>query len=128
MSTQPVEPAVPPKLVRLAYRLWLAAAVIVIVAGVLTLVVNNTVTGFLFGIFFVVVGVVVGVLARQTYPGDPRWRSSLSVLLLVLAALSIFGSVVFGPALAMVLLGAIIGLAGSMAAYRPASEPWFADR
>lgn len=128
MSTESANPAVPPKLVRLAFRLWLAAAVIVIVVGILTLIVNGTVTGFLFGIFFIVIGVVIGILARQAYPGDPRWRSSLSVLLLVLTALSLFGSVVFGPALALVLLGSIIGLAGSMAAYRPASEPWFAEK
>lgn len=128
MSMQPVDPAVPPKLVRWAYRLWLAAAGVVAVVGVLTIAVNQDAVSVLFGIFFILVGVGVGLLAQRAYSGDPRWRSSLSVLLLVLTALSLFGSVVFGPVLALVLFGCVIGLAGSMAAYRPASEPWFVEK
>jgi hypothetical protein len=128
MSAEPIDPAVPPKLVTWAYRLWLTSAGLLALVGLVTIILGGTASAFVFGIFFIAVAAGVVFLARRAYPGDPRWRSSIGMLTLVLTAMSLFGSLLFGPVLALILISSIVGMAGSMAAYRPSSEPWFAQK
>ncbi len=118
-----------PKQVVWAYRCWVTSGVLLVVMGVLLIVLGVTLTGPTLGpvgIGFIVavVGAAYNLLGSRAYTGDARWRSSLSALTLVMTALLLFVS--FGvPILAFALLASLVGLFGSLLAYRPDSEAWF---
>jgi hypothetical protein len=111
-----------------AFRLWLTSGVLLAVWGLLQIVLVHTGTSVVFGVFFILVGTGVVLAARHAYAGDPRWRSAVSVLTLVLVALGIFASMLFSLPMVPALVFSLIGLIGSMIANRPASEPWYSPR
>lgn len=122
----PVDGATP-KQALWAMRLWLASGVLLLVTAVYSLIVGIA-AGSAFPIGLAVVcliaGVVTIVLRRRAGVGDPRWRSSVAVLTLVVTVLGMLLAVLLG--IPFVLLCGLVGLIGSMLAYRPAAEPWFA--
>ncbi|WP_437426048.1 hypothetical protein [Williamsia muralis] len=128
MSTEAVNPGVPPNTVVWAYRLWLASGVLLALWGLFQIALVRTGTSVVFGVFFILVGVALVWAGRQAYAGDPRWRSAVSVLTLMLVAIGIFASMLYSLPMVPALLFALIGLSGSLTANRPTSEPWFARR
>ncbi|PYE20090.1 hypothetical protein DFR67_102228 [Williamsia limnetica] len=131
MSTTPVDPAVPPKLVTRAYWLWMAAGVLLAVYGLAIIIVSLVASGagfVVFGVFFAAIGAGLIVLARKAFPGDPRWRSALAVFTLMLVALGVLASLLVAQVAAAPLLFSLFALVGSMMAYRPSAEPWFAEK
>jgi hypothetical protein len=121
----PVEGSTP-KQALWARRLWLASGVLLLVTAVYSLIVGIAAgSAFVIGlaVVCVIAGVTTTVLGRRAGAGDPRWRSSVAVLTLVVAILGMLLAVLLG--IPFVLLCGLIGLVGSMLSYRPAAEPWF---
>ncbi|MGV9479908.1 hypothetical protein [Gordonia aichiensis] len=112
-----------------AYRCWIASGVLLGVLGAVDIVAGIFGTGptllpIGIGIIVIAVGVAYVLLGSKAYVGDARWRSSLAALTLVVVIMLVFLS--FGyPALAFTLLAAVIGLFGSLLAYRPEADTWF---
>lgn len=131
MSTEPVGPTVPPKLVTRAYWLWMIAGVLMTIYGLAIVIVSLVADGagfVIFGVFFAAIGVGLVLMARRAFPGDPRWRSALAVFTLVLVALGVLASLLVAQVAAAPLLFSLLALAGSMMAYRPSSERWFVEK
>ncbi|MEO9326853.1 hypothetical protein [Gordonia aurantiaca] len=128
------DPAQRPKLVVWAYRCWLASGLLLGLLGALVLVVSvfddsGTVASGALGVLVLVVGVAYILLGSKAFTGDARWRSSLSALTLVVVAMLLFLSVGLGsPLFALTLVAGIIGLFGSLLAYRPDSERWYTGK
>ncbi|GAA2064052.1 hypothetical protein [Williamsia deligens] len=122
-------PASTPRQALWAGRLWLASGVVLVVTAIWALVVGilNT-SAFFVGIAVVSVaaGAATVVLGRRAGLGDPRWRSTVAVLTLVVTILGMLLAVLLG--IPFVLIGGLLGLVGSMLAYRPAAEPWFTEK
>jgi hypothetical protein len=115
-----------PKQALWAMRLWLASGVLLLVTAVYSLIVGIAAgSAFVIGlaVVCVIAGVVTIALGRRAGAGDPRWRSSVAVLTLVVTVLGMLLAVLLG--IPFVLLCGLVGLVGSMLAYRPAAEPWF---
>ncbi|MCF8604771.1 hypothetical protein L5I01_15545 [Gordonia sp. HY442] len=120
-----------PSLVGWALRLWMISGALLIALGVLTIIDHSVNVGLEFGplaigVLIVLIGVAYFLLGAKTYRGELQWRSSLSALTCVIVALLLPLTIGFqSPGLAIVLVVAVIGLAGSVLAYRPASDAWF---
>ncbi|SKX54797.1 Uncharacterised protein [Mycobacteroides abscessus subsp. abscessus] len=112
-----------------AYRCWIASGVLLGLLGVVYILAGifadgPTLLPIGIGIIVIAVGGAYGLLGSKAYVGDARWRSSLAALTLVVVIMLVFLS--FGdPALAFTLLAAVIGLLGSLFAYRPEADAWF---
>ncbi|WOC11716.1 hypothetical protein [Gordonia sp. MP11Mi] len=120
-----------PSLVVWALRLWMISGALLVALGILTIIDHSVSVGLEFGplaigVLIVMVGVAYFLLGSKTYRGELQWRSSLSALTCVIVALLLPLTIGFqSPGLAIVLAVAVIGLAGSVLAYRPASDAWF---
>ncbi|WP_439031777.1 hypothetical protein [Gordonia terrae] len=128
------DPAQRPKLVVWAYRCWLVSGSLLVALGALVIVLSaiddsGTVASGVLGAMVAVVGVAFILLGSKAFTGDARWRSSLSALTLVVVAMLLFLSVGLGsPVFAIALIAGIIGLFGSLLAYRPPSETWYTGK
>ncbi|MGV9713305.1 hypothetical protein ACWDTI_21870 [Gordonia sp. NPDC003424] len=118
-----------PKLVVWAYRCWVASGALLVVLGILFIVLGITTTGPTLGP--VGVGVVVAaigaayiLIGSKAFAGDARWRSSLAALTLVVVVMLLIVSFGF-RFLSIGLLVALVGLFGSLLAYRPEAEAWY---
>ncbi|MFT4044994.1 MAG: hypothetical protein QM673_17670 [Gordonia sp. (in: high G+C Gram-positive bacteria)] len=123
------DPAQRPKLVVWAYRCWLIGAAVLGLVGTGCILLGIFARGASLlpvglGIFVVAIGIAFVVLGTKTYVGDARWRSSLAALTMVVVLMLVFVSLVWNV-MAFALLGAVIGLTGSMLAYRPDADIWF---
>ncbi|MDL9936104.1 hypothetical protein QSJ18_05070 [Gordonia sp. ABSL1-1] len=122
------DPAQRPKLVVWAYRCWLTAGVLLILVGlwyiILGLVAPRSLDPMAVGVLVAVVGVAYILIGSRAFVGDARWRSSLAALTLVVVALLLVLSFV-APILAFALIAGVIGIFGSLLAYRPESEFWY---
>ncbi|WP_132992245.1 hypothetical protein [Gordonia zhaorongruii] len=120
-----------PSLVVWALRLWMLSGALLIALGVLTIIDHSVNFGFEFGplaigVLIVLLGVAYFLLGANTYRGELQWRSSLSALTCVVVAMLLPLTIGFqSPGLAIVLAVAVIGLVGSILAYRPKSDAWF---
>ena len=130
-KTEKPNPDDRPGLVVWALRLWMLSGALLIALGVLTIVFETVRVGFEFGpvaigVLVVLVGVAYFLLGGKTYRGELQWRSSLSALTCVIAVLLLPLTIGFqSPGLAIVFAAAVVGLAGSILAYRPTSDAWF---
>ena len=88
---------------------------------------TGTVTSGVLGAMVAVVGVGYILLGSKAYTGDARWRSSLAALTLVVVAMLLFLSLGMNF-FAFPLLAGIIGLFGSLLAYRPPAETWYTGK
>ncbi len=128
------DPAQRPKLVVWAYRCWVVSGALLAVLGVLVVILSaiddsGSMSSAMLGVLVLIVGVAYILLGSKAFTGDARWRSSLSALTLVVVAMLLFLSVGLGsPVFALALLAAIIGLFGSLLAYRPDSETWYTGK
>ncbi|GAA3700530.1 hypothetical protein [Gordonia hankookensis] len=124
------DPAERPKLVVWAYRCWTVSGGLLVALGVLFIVLGIVSSGPTLlpigvGIIVAVIGVCYFLIGSKAFVGDARWRSSLSALTLVVVIMLLIVS--FGlPILAFALVAALVGLFGSLLAYRPESEAWYA--
>ncbi|MGV9669371.1 MULTISPECIES: hypothetical protein [unclassified Gordonia (in: high G+C Gram-positive bacteria)] len=126
------DPAQRPNVVVWAYRCWLVAGGLLAALGAAYILMGifvfvETLVPVGAGVLVAAVGVAYILLGSKTYTGDERWRSSLAaltlvvvIMLLVLSFLSFW--------LAIALLPAILGLLGSLLAYRPAGDAWFTGK
>ncbi|MFT3716832.1 MAG: hypothetical protein QM774_13080 [Gordonia sp. (in: high G+C Gram-positive bacteria)] len=137
MTDSPVtnrpDPATRPPTVTWALRLWLISGGLLIVLGVASIITNIVGSGWDFGVVAVailvaVVGLAYVLLARKAYC-EPQWRGALAALTIVAVAMLLVLTVGFQAAgLAVVLFAAVIGLFGSILAYRPDADAWFNGR
>ena len=115
-----------PSLAVWAVRLWMASGVLFLASAAWFLIIgigSTNALGIGLGVVSAGVGVGMLLLTRRTGSGDPRWRSVLAVLSLTVSVLGMLMAALFlDPFL---LISGIVGLVGSMMAYRPAAEPWF---
>ncbi|MFW0785999.1 hypothetical protein AAFP35_15915 [Gordonia sp. CPCC 206044] len=123
------DPAQRPKLVVWAYRCWTASGVLLVALGVLFIVLGLVLSGSTLGpvgvgFIVAVVGAAYILLGSKSFVGDARWRSSLAALTLVVVIMLLICSF-FIPILALALLVSLIGLLGSLLAFRPESETWY---
>lgn len=124
------DPALRPKQVSWAYRCWTISGGLLVALGVLYVVIGVVMSGPTLlpvgiGVIVAAVGVAFIMLGSKAFLGDARWRSSLAALTLVVVVMLLFLS--FGiPILAFSLLAAVVGLFGSLLAFRPESETWYA--
>ncbi|QRY61768.1 hypothetical protein JVX90_15340 [Gordonia sp. PDNC005] len=120
-----------PTLVVWAMRLWMISGALLIALGVLTVVDQSVNVGLEFGplaigVLIILLGVAYLLLGAKTYRGELQWRSSLSALTCVVVAMLLPLTIGFqSGGLAVVLACAVIGLAGSLLAYRPRADKWF---
>ncbi|UPG69152.1 hypothetical protein [Gordonia hongkongensis] len=126
------DPALRPTLVVWAYRCWLVSGVLLVALGALVIVVSavsdtGTVTSGVLGAMVAVVGVGYILLGSKAYTGDVRWRSSLAALTLVVVAMLLFLSLGMNF-FAFPLLAGLVGLFGSLLAYRPPAEAWYTGK
>ncbi len=115
-----------PKMALWARRLWFASGVLFLATAAWFLVIgiaNISAFGIGLGLVSAAVGVAMLLLIRRADTGDARWRSALAVLSLTVTVLGMLIAALFLDP--FVLLSGLVGLAGSMMAYRPAAEPWF---
>ncbi|GED99667.1 hypothetical protein nbrc107696_01140 [Gordonia spumicola] len=125
------DPKERPALVVWAMRLWMLSGALLIALGVLGIVDQSVNVGLEFGplalgVLVVVLGVAYLLLGAKTYRGELQWRSSLSALTCVVVAMLLPLTIGFqSSGLAVVLACAVVGLAGSLLAYRPQSDKWF---
>ncbi|MYR08507.1 hypothetical protein GTV32_20335 [Gordonia sp. SID5947] len=124
------DPAQRPKLVVWAYRCWTISGGLLAALGVLFIVLGIVSSGPTLlpigvGVIVVIIGVCYILIGSKAFVGDARWRSSLSALTLVVVIMLLIVS--FGlPILAFALVAALVGLFGSLLAYRPEAESWYA--
>lgn len=114
-----------------ALRLWMLSGVLLIGLGVFAIVSDMISLGFDFGVLAVdfliaILGFAYLLLGAKTYRGAVQWRSSLSALTCVVVAMLLPLTIGFRSAgLAIVLIVAVVGLFGSVLAYRPPADRWF---
>ncbi|MGV9825887.1 hypothetical protein [Gordonia sp. NPDC003429] len=125
------DPAKRPMLVVWAYRCWLISAVLLGLLGVGYILIGIFADGATLvpvglGAFVLAIGVAVAMMGTKSYTGDVRWRSSLAALTLVATLMLVFISLVWNV-MAFALLAAVVGLVGSLLAYRPESETWYTE-
>jgi uncharacterized membrane protein HdeD (DUF308 family) len=122
-------PAGRPRTVDAAFWLWLVAAVLLIVGGLLTATVS--IPGFpamfrIAGGIFAVVGVAMAVLAGRARAQDVRSRRAALALALsatvVVALLAVFGVVHLLTLIALLPL-----IAGVVCITRPPAQTWFGE-
>lgn len=126
------DPANRPSVVVWAYRCWVVSGALLMALGAVYVVIGVVATGQTLapvgiGILVAALGVAYVFLGTKTYPGDERWRSSLAALTLV-AVIMLLILTFLAPLLAFALLAGIIGLFGSLLAYRPESDAWFSGK
>lgn len=114
-----------------ALRLWMISGALLIALGVLGVVFDVIDVGFDFGrlsidVLVAILGLAYLLLGAKTYRGAVQWRSSLSALTCVVVAMLLPLSIGFqSEGLAIVLASAVVGLLGSVLAYRPLADHWF---
>ena len=127
------DPATRPNTVTWALRLWLISGALLVVIGVTTLVLSLFDGGWDMGVIAVefmvtAVGLAYVALARRAFC-EPQWRGALAALTVVAVAMLLILAVGFrSPGLAVVLAAAVIGLFGSLFAYRPDADAWFTGK
>lgn len=114
-----------------ALRLWMLSGALLLALGVLGIIADSINLGLDFGVLAVdflvtVLGVAYFLLGAKTYRGAVQWRSSLSALTCVVVAMLLPLTIGFqSGGLALVLASAVVGLFGSVLAYRPRADRWF---
>ncbi|BBY63204.1 hypothetical protein [Mycolicibacterium helvum] len=114
-----------PRLVSIAFWCWLAAAILLIMAGLLLLLSRDAVPVFFrgVGVLWIVSGALLSYLAGRTRSGDTRFRRAavaLSVALSVLLAL--FSVMTSGLVWLFILVLVIIA---AVLVMRPAAQQWY---
>ncbi|WP_050792794.1 hypothetical protein [Gordonia neofelifaecis] len=130
-SVERPDPKDRPVLVVWALRLWMISGALLIALGVLGVIADAIKLGFDFGVLAIdvlvmLLGLAYLLLGAKTYRGAVQWRSSLSALTCVVVAMLLPLTIGFqSGGLAIVLASAVIGLFGSVLAYRPPADRWF---
>lgn len=133
-----------PRAVSVAYWLWLVAAVLLVLFGLLAVTTSSdeirrqfvengndpaSVDSFVLllrgiGVGSLVVGIVVGLLAGPVRTGDPRFRRALVTLSGVFALLSM-ATVLLGLTPGVLLIVPILLVIAAVLVYRPGARDWF---
>ncbi|OPX16696.1 hypothetical protein [Gordonia sp. i37] len=126
------DPAQRPRVVVWAYRCWLLAGALLVILGVVYAVLAVIVPGPTLlpvgiGVLIAAIGAAEAFIGTKAYTGDERWRSSLAALTLVAVIMLLILSFL-ESLLAFALLAAVIGLFGSLLAYRPEGDAWFTGK
>ncbi|MGC4934359.1 hypothetical protein ACLQ3C_11830 [Gordonia sp. DT30] len=132
MTTHKPDPAQRPNVVAWAYRCWLVSGALLVILGIVYVVLGVVLSGPTLipvgiGVVVAIVGGAYGFLGTNAYAGDIRWRSSLAALTLV-AVIMLLVLSFLAPILAFALIAGIIGLFGSLLAYRPQGDAWFTGK
>ncbi|RPA65946.1 hypothetical protein EF294_02310 [Gordonia oryzae] len=115
-----------------AYRCWLLAGALLMILGIGYVVLavitpGPTLLPVGIGVLIAAIGAAEAFIGTKAYTGDERWRSSLAALTLVAVIMLLILSFA-ASLLACALLAAIIGLFGSLLAYRPEGDAWFTGK
>ncbi|MFW0788642.1 hypothetical protein [Gordonia sp. CPCC 205333] len=117
-----------------ALRLWVTSGALLVAIGVVTIVgtviVNEGAEAIGIGALEIAIGGGYCFAARKlAIAHDLRVRSSLAVTSLVVVVLLLMAALLSqSPVFAVPLVVALLGLFGSLLAYRPESEAWFAQQ
>lgn len=142
MSVERESPVVRPTVVAVAYWLWLASAVFLIVACMIALTLpsdqiresfttggatREQIDSFLtvfrgLGVIFGVVGLAVGLMAGPVRGGDRRFRRALVSLSGAAALLLTFAALVFPFVLLVITIALVVA---AVLVYRPSTREWF---
>jgi hypothetical protein len=120
-----------PRIVDAAFWCWIAAALLLIVGGLITASVS--IVGFpmvvrVGGVLSVVIGVAVAFLAGRSRNGDVRFRRALIALSLVVIVVIGLGTAVGLLVVHFLTLVALLPLiAGMVCMTRPDAAAWFAS-
>ncbi|GAA3951234.1 hypothetical protein [Gordonia caeni] len=127
------DPATRPKTVRWALRLWLVSGVLLVALGVVSIITTLLGAGWHLdvlgiGVLVIILGLCYLMLSRKACL-VPQWRGSLAALSGVSVVMLLVLTIGFqSPGLAGVLAAAVIGLGGTILAYRPTADAWFNGR
>lgn len=138
VSAEMDAPMARPRVVSVAYWLWLASAVLLIVVCMIALTLpseqirgsfetaeqgDSFLTVFRgFGVISGVVGLAVGLMSGPVRGGDRRFRRALVALSATVSLLLIFASLVFPVAPTVITVGLILA---AVLVYRPSAREWF---
>lgn len=123
------DPATRPRVLVWAHRCWLLSGALLVLLGIAFVVLGFVIDGSTIepvgiGLLTALVGAAYLLMSTRVFAGDLRWRSSLAALTLVAVIMLLIVSFVWNV-VALALLAAIIGLFGSLLAFRPESDAWF---
>ena len=127
MSASSPVPSSRPRVVNVAFWCWLAAALLLVVGGLLTATVNVPGLPGVFraaGVLSALVGLALAFLAGKTRSGDDRFRRSATALS-VATVLVIGANAVFGVVHILTLLGLLPLIVAMGCITRPAAADWF---
>ncbi|NUS44332.1 MAG: hypothetical protein HOQ24_11670 [Mycobacteriaceae bacterium] len=108
---------------RVGYGLWLFGAALSMFVGLLLVVASGfppAARGF--GVVLIVVAAVLALLATPARRGDVRMQRAAVALSMVFALFQVAAAILGGPAL--LLVAAVVLLAGGLAVYRANADRW----
>lgn len=110
-----------PRPVTIAFFLWLVAAILLVLLGLLLVSSRYEVPGVVRGLgaVWIAVGLALGWLAGKARSGDPRYRRAAIALTLTASVLLVL---FIGPLTVAIVIPAV---AGAILAQRPAANAWF---
>ena len=125
MTAPPPQPSSRPRIVEIAFWLWLLSSVLLIVFGTLLLLSTDDVPPVLRGggALFAVAGVGLAFLGGRARVGHAAFRrATVALALALIASLALFMLMFGGLLWAIPMLSAMVGTVLMM---RPSSQAWF---
>lgn len=114
-----------PRVVEVAFYLWLLAAISLVVLGMLVAFTKGDVPPVFrgVGVLFAVSGLALGFLAGRSRDGNPRMRrAGVGLALALVVVLVLFTLLTRGV---LWLIPMVLTMAGAMLIMRPSAEVWF---
>ena len=125
MSATPPAPPSRPRFVEAAFWIWLAAAFLLVLFGLLLAFTQTTVQPVFrgAGALFVLAGVGLGYLAGRARTGDARFRrAALGLALALVVLLALFSLMTRGLVWLLIM---ILAMTGAVLIMRPGATAWF---
>jgi len=114
-----------PRSVSIAFFCWLAAAIMLMLGGLLLVSSQLPIPAFLrgAGVLWIVSGAVLSFLAGRTRSGDTRFRRAAVALSIGLAALLALFSVTMGGLVWLIVL--VLLIVATVLVLRPSAQEWY---
>jgi peptidoglycan/LPS O-acetylase OafA/YrhL len=114
-----------PRIVDAAFAVWLGAATLLILFGLLLALSQSHVPAFFrgAGILFVLAGMALGYLAGRTRRGDRRFRRAAVAFSLAMVVLLALFSVISRGLIWLLIM--ILAMVGAVLLMRPGAQQWF---
>jgi hypothetical protein len=125
MSAPPPAPPSRPRIVDVAFWLWLAASILLVAFGMLLALAQPGIPALWrgVGVVYALAGLGLGYLAGRTRAGDARFRRAAVALALTLVVLlAVFALISHGVIWLLIL---VLTMAGAVLVMRPSAAVWF---